>query len=662
MLWWLFLAAGLLGVIFLSFPRTLIRFQTISVLGIAIVASFFSAGGLLAWHHDTRNAPGWFGRFYGNGDRVLVTLSESLIEKNRSVKSDAKIESVIDSHGKKPADGKLILYFEKDSLPPGLQMGARLVIEKPLQEIKNAGNPGGFDYKRYCLFRGITHQVFLRPGDYCLIPGGQEKWLQRFLSNTRNVVLNALRENIPGEKELGLAEALLIGYKEDLDKTLVQSYSNTGVVHIIAISGLHLGLIYWLLLVMLRPLQKRRFAKWMSPLLVMAGLWLFTLLAGAQPSILRSALMFTCIVLAESVSRSSNIYNNLALSAFILLCINPYWLWDVGFQLSYAAVLSIVVFMKPIYNLIYVKNKLLDLCWKMNAVTIAAQLLTIPISIYHFHQFPVYFLLTNFVAVPLSSLVLLAEIFLCAVSFIPFLAGLAGQFISWLIGIMNAYIGKVERLPFSTWEGLQIDVWQTVLLYLFTAATGCWLIERKKQAFRFSLIVLVLFASIRAGSFWQATRQRKLIIYNVPQRLAIDIVDGRNYSFMGDPVLSQDDYLKNFHLKPCRTRHRLHANNANTLTTPPRSLARIGNKNILFITGKNIGYHLKPGSPVDLVIVYGNPNINFQPAFKEMLVKQVVFNANTSPARLKYWKRDCDSLHIPYHDVREKGAFVMNLN
>src|SRR5262245_60738277 len=176
-----------------------------------------------------------------------------------------------------------------------------------------------------------------------------------FHNTSRTKVLNILRANIKGEKELGLAEALLIGYKNDLDKTLVQSYSNTGVVHVIAISGLHLGLIYWLLSWLCKPLQRGRNFKWLRLILILTGLWLFGLLAGAQPSVIRSAVMFTCIALGQSLTRKSSTYNTLALSAFILLCINPYWLWDVGFQLLYAAVLSIVIFMQPIYNWFYFK-------------------------------------------------------------------------------------------------------------------------------------------------------------------------------------------------------------------------------------------------------------------------------------------------------------------
>src|SRR6185436_16943723 len=198
------------------------------------------------------------------------------------------------------------------------------------------------------------------------------------------------------------------------------------------------GLIYWLLALLLKPLKNRRKIKWLRPILIVTGLWLFSILAGAQPSILRSAVMFTCIVLGESLSRKSSVYNTLALSAFLLLCYNPYWLWDVGFQLSYAAVLSIVIFMKPIYNWFYIKNKVLDFTWKMNAVTLAAQVLTVPLSIYHFHQFPNYFLLTNLVAVPVSSVIVLGEILLCVVSFTAPVATAVGNILHYLIWFMNS--------------------------------------------------------------------------------------------------------------------------------------------------------------------------------------------------------------------------------
>ena len=424
--------------------------------------------------------------------------------KQNHIKANATVSYLIQNGQSTPVKGKIILYFKKD-LPAGqagsslqLSYGSQILFKKPLQEIKNSGNPGGFDYKRYSLFQGITHQVYLKTDEFEVLNGKKENWFRKFIYSSREKVLNILRKNIKGERELGLAEALLIGYKDDLEQSLVQSYTNTGVVHIIAISGLHLGLIYWLLALALKPFKKRKSTKWLSPVLIIAGLWLFSLLAGAQPSILRSALMFTCIVLGESLSKKSSIYNTMAVSAFILLCINPYWLWDVGFQLSYAAVLSIIIFMRPIYNWFYIKNKLLDFLWKLNAVTLAAQILTVPLSIYHFHQFPNLFILTNFVAVPLSSAILLGEILLCIISFIPALALLLGQLISWFIWLMNTYIEKIETVSFSLWDGLQISILQAVLLVLFAIGISYWLMEKSKKALKLGLFAFLCFIALRS--------------------------------------------------------------------------------------------------------------------------------------------------------------------
>src|SRR5687767_2118517 len=443
-LWILLFVSAITAIAFFFIPF-FERYKLSLLNGLSVSALFIAVGGLLSWYKNIQHDENWFGRKYNTKSSLVVTLLENPVEKTKSYKANAFVEYVLNNDSCIKTNGKIILYFKKDSSLSDLAYGSQLVIAKPLQEIKNSGNPGGFDYKRYSLFQGITHQVYLRESfpsgkenEFEILSTTKKDFFQQFINSSRVKVLNILRKNIKGEKELGLAEALLIGYKNDLDKTLVQSYSNTGVVHVIAISGLHLGLIYWLLTLLFKPLQKRKF-RWLRPIFILTGLWLFSLLAGAQPSVLRSAVMFTCIVLGDALDKKSSVFNSLALSAMLLLCINPYWLWDVGFQLSYAAVLSIVIFMQPVYHWFYIRNKILDLIWKLNAVTIAAQILTVPIVIYHFHQFPLSFMFTNFLAVPLSSFILLGEILLCILSFIPAVATITGTLISWLIRIMNSY-------------------------------------------------------------------------------------------------------------------------------------------------------------------------------------------------------------------------------
>ena len=630
--------------------------------GLTLLISFVSIGGLLTWYTDIRHSSNWAGHYYRQTNYVVATVDETLVEKPKSFKANASIRHLVENGKVFTVQGKIILYFKKDSLPPLIVYGSQIIFNKPLQEIKNSGNPGGFDYKRYSLFRGITHQVYLKPGEFTCLASTNKKWLNSFLIATRDKVLRILRTNINGDKEVGLAEALLIGYKDDLDKTLVQSYTNTGVVHIIAISGLHLGLIYWLLLLLLKPLPRRNSAKWLRPIIVILGLWVFSLLAGAQPSILRSAIMLSCIVLGENLSQKTSIYNTLALSAFILLCCNPYWLWDVGFQLSYSAVLSIIIFMQPIYNLYYTKNRLLDFFWKLNAVTIAAQLLTLPVSIYHFHQYPTYFLLSNFVAVPLSSLILLGEIFLCAVSFFPSIALLTGDILHWLIWLMNGYVERVGSLAYSLWDGLQINIAQVILLYLVLAGTTYWFFEKKKPGFQLGLVALFFFFLLRVISFWQADRQQKIIVYNVPQHSAIDFINGCHFLFMGDSTLVENDFARNFHLSPSRTLQRVRTGASLKNLIADNKYVSFGSKNIVVLDSDIFFSSSVAKHQIDVLIVSKNPRVYISQLTASFTIKQVVFDGSVAAGRLKYWKKDCDSLHIPYHDVVEKGAFVMNLN
>ena len=660
-IWWLVLLAGtVLTAIFFLIPFFK-RFRFAFINGIITSILFFSIGGILTWQKDIRNDKQWLGNYYTGTETLIVTVDEPPVEKTKSVKANATVSYLLKNEQPISVNGKIILYFKKDSSLQ-LSYGSQIIFKKPLQEIKNSGNPGGFDYKRYSLFQGITHQVYLKSDEFELLNDTRENGFRKFIYSSREKVLDILRTNIKGGKELGLAEALLIGYKDDLEQSLVQSYTNTGVVHIIAISGLHLGLIYWLLALLLKPLKKRKKTKWLSPVLIITGLWLFSLLAGAQPSILRSALMFTCIVWGETFSRKTSIFNTMAVSAFILLCINPYFLWDVGFQLSYAAVLSIIIFMRPIYNWFYIKNKVLDFLWKLNAVTLAAQILTVPLSIYHFHQFPNLFILTNFLAVPLSSAILLGEIFLCVISFIPVVAIFIGKIISGLIWLMNTYIEKIESIHFSLWDGLQISILQAALLIFFAVGISYWLMEKSTTGLKLGLLAFLGFAIVLSWSFIQSNRQQKIIVYNVPQKRAIDIVNGRNYFFVGDSDLLANDFARNFHLKPSRILYRISDVAALDNLSFFENYLSYNGKHILLVD-ESISFLPQETKPlVDLLVISKNPKIYMKKLVASFNIKRVVFDGSVPAWKVTYWKKDCDSLQIPWHDVTMKGAFEMRLN
>jgi len=660
----LLIPLSLTGLLLFHWIPVMARFRHSMLTGLCTLLLFFSLGAVLSRNQDIRQSPNWYGHTLTDSSTLLLVLEEPLVEKSKSFKAIATVKACINNHQPEAGHGKLLLYFSKDSTVSALGYGSRLIIRQPVREIKSSGNPGAFDFKQYSLFQGITHQVYLRPGDYEVLPGREVNWFRKQLFLSGQFLVQLLRTYIPGRQESGIAEALLIGYKQDLDPEIIQSYSNTGVVHIIAISGLHLGLIYWLLLLLLKPLNRLKKNRWLHAALVITGLWTFSFLAGAQPSVLRSALMFSCLVLGNSLSRKSPAINSLAVSAFMLLWYNPFWLWDAGFQLSYAAVLSILLFNQPVYNWFYIKNKTLDAAWKLNAVTLSAQILTLPLTIYLFHQFPVSFLFSNFIAVPLSSLLLLGEIGLCILAIHAPLAILTGKAIAAGIRLMNAWIERVEQLPFSVWEGLQLSTTQAFWLSGVFLTGSYWLMEKSKKAFYTSLFFLLLFSVERFHSFRSSGNQQKIIVYHVPRLQAIDFIQGRRFYFTGDSSLLQNQLARNFHLNPSRVLHRV------SEASRPNGLLhyayyyRFAGKNIMCLDTA-ISYTAPADSirpVIDLLVLSGNPKLYLKRLASVLDIRQLVIDGSVPGRKAGFWKKDADSLHIPVHDTGEKGAFVMRLN
>ena len=437
---------ALLLFIIINFLSTSAKYQINWLIGIYFSLIFMCLGAAICYLNNSEHNESNIFKNYKNNDVIISAIQEPLVDKAKSYKALAKAETVINQQIK-TVKGNILVYFKKDSSKPELHYGSRIIIHKSLQPITNSGNPGSFNYKRFCAFQDIYFQVFLNDDDYQILLSENKFFFDDWLQKIRINVLAVLRRYILNTEAASIAEALLIGYRDDLDKDLVQAYSNTGVVHIIAISGLHIAMIYGLLILLFKPFDRFRQIKWIKPFVVLIIIWGFTFVAGAVPSILRSAVMFSFIVVGESFSKRINIYNNLAASAFTILLFNPFSLWDVGFQLSYAAVLSIVIFSKHINNWIYFKNKILKYIWELSSVTLSAQILTLPLILFYFHQFPGLFLFTNLIAVPLSGLILFIELFLLIVAPFPIIANFVGQLTGITINRMNEFIMRINIIP-----------------------------------------------------------------------------------------------------------------------------------------------------------------------------------------------------------------------
>ncbi len=660
------LAAVCFAIAFTAFQLLplVLRFKFQTLQGFLINLLLVVLGLFITYQKDIRYRENWFGNIYHDSDYIIATINEPLLEKNKSYKAEAVVDNILHNETVKNTAGKIIIYFEKDSANElSLKYGDKILISKKLQEIRNSGNPGAFNYQRYSAFRQIFHNVFLKKNDWLLLDGKNINPFNQFLFTARRNVLNILQKNMQGhDDQLAIAEALLIGYTQDLDKDLVQAYSNTGVVHIIAISGMHLALIYVMLVWIFNKMPFIRKSKIIKVIFILSCLWLFSLLTGGAASILRSAVMFSCIVIGENFGRKTSIYNSLAASAFILLCYNPYFLWDVGFQLSYLAVLGIVIFQKPIYHLLYIKNKWVNKLWALVSVSLAAQIFTFPVCIYYFHQFPTLFLFTNIIMVPLSSLILFVEIFLIALAWMPFVGSLIGKLTWWLVWLMNKIILWFNDLPFALWDRISASVASTLILYAFIVCAGYWLLNKSKTALRLSLLLLLGFVILTGYTKWQTAIQQKLIVYNVPQHQSIDFINGNTYKFIGDSVLLADGMLQNFHLKSGRIALQL---NKKVDSIPAlhqnNHLYQFNNKKILLIDQTIVFQPAEQKINIDYIIISKNQKLYIPQLAQVFNCNQFIFDGSNSLWKIAKWKKDCEQLHLRCYSVSEEGAFIMDL-
>jgi competence protein ComEC len=652
----------LLFLIFLLLPDGS-RFRLEAFRGLLFQLLFIAAGAGITWMKDIRNQPNWYGQSYTDSSLVVIRVAEPLVQKTKSYKAEGYVEGLVQGNTQTETRGKIFVYFAQDSAAAQLHYGDRILLHKKLQPIKNSGNPGGFNYQRYALFQQAVHTVYLKDNEWVKLGATNRNWFRQFIYTSRQNVLDILQRYVGTDKDkLGIAEALLIGYTNDLDKDLVQAYSNTGVVHIIAISGMHLGLIYLMLVWLLARLPFTKKNKWLQVVLILGCLWLFSLLTGGSASVIRSAVMFTFITVGKNFFRQSSIFNSLAASGFFMLLYNPFYLWDVGFQLSYLAVVGIVLFQKHIYHAVSFRRRLPDLIWKMMAVTLAAQTLTFPVCIYYFHQFPLLFPIANLLAVPLSTLILYTEIVLVAFWWLPVVGLYAGKAVAAMVWLLNKFILAINALPFSVWDSIPAGILSTWLLYAVVIAIAAWLLQRSKAMLRLSLWFLLGFVLVHAFSSWKVHRQQKIIVYNVPLHRAVDFIQGNSYCFIGDSILLQDGLLQNFHLKPARTTLQL-SRRKDSLQKLFRQgdFYQFGNKRILFVN-KALPYATpKEKIPVDIIVVSNNPKLQIEQLATVFTPGQLVFDASNSLWKIEQWKQACEKLHLRHYSIPEQGAFVLDI-
>jgi competence protein ComEC len=571
----LFFALGIIFEIFVGVPSPILIFSLV-ILGLALLAlQFFHklilyfdtefTGSILVWAflffagsattkiNTLANYPNSVNNILVSAEPVgfFGTLNESPVAKEKSVKAEVLLKGFRLSDGSTDNKiiGKVNLYFRQSEATEFLQFGTNIYFENTLKKALPPSNPEEFNYARYLSFHNIHFQGFVDSTQWVLISGEPNASPRGWMNSLREKLL--LTFDIWGFRadEKAVASALILGYKQFIDFELSQSYSSTGAMHVLAVSGLHVGIIYGGIIWFLSHLNPSRFNQYLKAILALMALWFYASITGMSPSVQRAATMFSFVIIGQLLYRNTNIYNTIFASAFLLLAVNPYIITQVGFQLSYLAVLGIIYFQPKIYGLLYVKQPILDKVWAITAVSVAAQLGTFPVGLLYFHQFPSYFLISNLVVIPGAFCILILGLITLFCYPVPFIQEYPAIALKYLIRAMNWTIKQIEVWPYSLIEGINISILETYTIYFLIAILGVmWVhFEKNRWIYLFSSVAILLLG-YRVYDKYKHFSAVTLNVYKVPFQNTFELVKQNKAFIVAEDNLQNDFSKYRFHL------------------------------------------------------------------------------------------------------------------
>jgi competence protein ComEC len=573
--------------------------------------------------------------------------------------------------------GRVIVYLDKagQRMPRygevWLVSGSPRPIDPPL-------NPGEFNYKRYLSYRNIYHQQYLRPYQRTVLGYDPPNPVTKLATVVNRWADSVFTQQVGSRAEYGIVNAMILGIRDDLDTDLYRAYSAAGAVHILSVSGLHVGILFAVLTYLLSFLIKRPRGKIIMAVLQLVILWFYALVTGFSPPVLRSAGMFTLLILANALGRQQQLMNTLGASAFFILCFDPYALFSAGFQLSYLAVAGIGAWQSSLNQVFTFRNKWLNRLWELTAVAIVAQLITFPLGVFYFHQFPTYFLVANPVVIIMSEVLLPLAMATLAFSWVPYLADWLGWILQKTAWLLNYAVTQTSQLPGAAWDGLWLSPVAMLLTYAVLLC-GVSLVMTRHRAFLWSTCVSALLLSgALLWSDYEQAHQQRLAVHFLPHRTAVSLTSGHESTLLTDldsaDTRSFDFYLRNtFGQWGVSRLNRANAHSSSNSSSEPKSRVATyyqtsdyalwvwQGKTLLLVnklTGRN---RWRLPAVIDYLIIRRNALHDWDQLNGRVVARHIIFDDSNKTPLTDKLLAEARPRGIVCYSVRQMGAYVTEL-
>lgn len=649
------------------------------VFGTLIYLLFFNLGNSITQQKSNRHKP-----FQINNTNNQVMIGEIIsppLTKEKTVKTTVAIKGLKTSDNWSSTTGNVIVFVQKDSLAQILKLGDYISFSPQLENVPEPKNPNEFDYKKYLSFHLIHQQSYLKSSNWSIIDNAHNNSLFNYADQLRTKLISILEENGIEGNELGVASALVLGYKNNIDAQLKSAYSSAGAMHILAVSGLHVGIIFMVFNYLFQFLEKIKYGYVIKAIIILLLMWAYAFITGLSPSVLRASTMFSFVILAKVIKRNSNFFNTLAASAFVLLIYNPLYIMDVGFQLSYIAVIGIVI-IQPWLSKFYVpKNKVTTYLWDLTTVSVAAQIATFPLGLYYFHQFPNYFFISNLVVIPFAVIILYLGLSLFVVSFIPYIGEFTAFLLNKSIWLLNTIINTINELPYSVSENVRFTFEHTILIYLVIVFLIALLVTRKLKFFIFCQVLIIGFLIDVGLNAIEQSKQKKIMIYNIPNYSAINFIDGKDNILLSDIKLYSNKSKLMYHVKNNWIEEGVKNEKVVDLDKLKKAhllsnIYRISNKNlftklnffqyyntkIAIIDKKQHTSSFNKPLNVDFLIWTKNNKSSLSEIMKLYQFKHLIIDSSNSNYTNEKLVNEAEGLGISYWSVLTQGAYSVNLS
>ncbi|TDT43804.1 competence protein ComEC [Maribacter spongiicola] len=575
-----------------------------------------------------------------NNELWTLKIKEVLKPNQFSTRYFASVKSI----GNRQVTGTILLTIPIDSVKLNLAIDNEFVTYTEAKAISPPLNPHQFNYKKYLENLGVYHSMRIKHDGLVKIKSSQTTLLG-IAASARNHIIKKLDQENFGADELSVIQALLLGQRSDISEETYTNYQKAGAVHILAVSGLHIGILLLVIQFLLSPLKNIPNGRTLILILSVLSLWTFAFIAGLSASIIRATTMFTFVAYALSLNRPSNTFNILALSIlFILLFINPNLLFQVGFQMSYAAVFAILWIFPLLKQLWFPKNKVVRYFWQLLCVSIAAQLGVLPISLYYFHQFPGLFFISNLVIVPALGLILGMGILVIALSLLNWLPSPLVWFYNEIIGLMNSLIAWVAKQENFIFSAISFDFIQLLLsiLVLIMGIEFCTKFNYKRIVF--FLLSILCFQGYTIYQEYEAQNKSEVLVLHQTRKSLIFNRSGDNLS-----ILTNSNNTPNYLISEYKTAERIDSVRYDSL----KNSYAFEDELLLIIDSTGI----YPKFASHKILLTQSPKINLDRLLNSINPKVIIADGSNYKSYIDRWKATCIKNKIPFHYTGEKGAY-----